>query len=146
MRTGLTFRELIVDHAVQNVRARLQPENFVGKIDRAGLRRRECGYIDLHYAPSLSAPAASTGAASAATAPPARRNAPGVGTPSGNLPFTASRTRTQPPLEPGTAPLTMIRPRSTSVRTTSRFWVVMRSAPMCPAIFLPLNTLPGSCR
>ena len=51
---------------------------------------------------------------------------------------------TQPPFEPGTAPLTMIRPRSLSVRTTCRFWVVTRTAPMWPAIFLPLNTLPGS--
>ena len=58
--------------------------------------------------------------------------------------LTASLIVTQPPLEPGTAPLTMIRPRSLSVRTTCRFWVVTRTAPMWPAIFLPLNTLPGS--
>ena len=38
----------------------------------------------------------------------------------------------------------MIRPRSTSVRTTCRFCVVTLAAPMWPAIFLPLNTLPGS--
>ena len=58
--------------------------------------------------------------------------------------LTASLIVTQPPFEPGTAPLTMIRPRSASVRTTCRFWVVTRTAPMWPAIFLPLNTLPGS--
>ena len=50
----------------------------------------------------------------------------------------------QPPLEPGTEPLTMIRPRSLSVLTTCRFCVVTRTEPRWPAIFLPLNTLPGS--
>ena len=49
-----------------------------------------------------------------------------------------------PPSEPGTAPRTRIRPRSTSTFTTCRFCVVTRTAPMWPAIFLPLNTLPGS--
>ena len=44
--------------------------------------------------------------------------------------FTASLTVTQPPLEPGTAPLIMIKPRATSVLTTSRFCVVTRAAPM----------------
>ena len=58
--------------------------------------------------------------------------------------LTASLIVTQPPLEPGTAPFTMISPRSASVRTTCRFCVVTRTAPMWPAIFLPLNTLPGS--
>ena len=49
---------------------------------------------------------------------------------SGSFFFTASLTVTQPPLEPGTAPLIMIRPRSASVLTTSRFCVVTRAAPM----------------
>src|SRR5690606_17488219 len=60
--------------------------------------------------------------------------------------LTASRIMIQPPLAPGTEPCTMMRPRSTSVRTTLRFCVVTRSAPRWPAIFLPLNTLPGSWR
>jgi len=58
--------------------------------------------------------------------------------------FTASRTAIQPPLEPGTAPSTRIRPRSTSVWTTRRLSVVMRSTPMWPGIFLFLKVLPGS--
>ena len=58
--------------------------------------------------------------------------------------FTASLIVTQPPLEPGTAPRTMMSPRSLSVRITCRFCVVMRAEPMWPDIFLPLNTLPGS--
>ena len=68
----------------------------------------------------------------------------GSGAASGSGFLAASLIDTQPPLAPGTAPLTMISPRSTSVRTTCRFCVVTRAAPMCPAIFLPLNTLPGS--
>jgi hypothetical protein len=43
--------------------------------------------------------------------------------------FTASRTMTKPPLEPGTAPATMINPRSTSTFATSMFCVVTRSTP-----------------
>ena len=35
--------------------------------------------------------------------------------------LTASRTMTQPPFDPGTAPLIMMRPRSTSTLATSRF-------------------------
>ena len=50
----------------------------------------------------------------------------------------------QPPLEPGTAPSTRIRPRSTSVCTTRRLSVVMRSTPIWPGIFLFLKVLPGS--
>src|SRR3546814_3783936 len=63
---------------------------------------------------------------------------------SGSLPLTASRISTQPPSDPGTAPRTRIRPRSTSVDTTIRFWVVTRTSPMWPAIFLPFHTRPGS--
>ena len=60
--------------------------------------------------------------------------------------FTASLTSSQAFLAPGTEPFTKIRPRSASVRTTSRFcWVRWRS-PMWPAIFLFLNTRPGSWR
>ena len=58
----------------------------------------------------------------------------------------ASWTVSQLPLWPGTEPLTNSRPRIGSVRTISRFcWVRLR-APMCPAIFLFLNTRPGSWR
>src|SRR3546814_11071649 len=63
---------------------------------------------------------------------------------SSDLPLTASRISTQPPSDPGTAPRTRIRPRSTSVDTTIRFWVVTRTSPMWPALFLPFHTRPGS--
>src|SRR5690606_7435819 len=61
-------------------------------------------------------------------------------------PLLAGRTITSPPGAPGTAPLMAIRPRSASTRTTSRFCVVWRTAPMWPAIFLPGYTRPGVCR
>src|SRR5690606_3787101 len=61
-------------------------------------------------------------------------------------PLLAGRTITSPPGAPGTAPLTAIRPRSASTRTTSRFCVLWRTAPMWPAIFLPGNTRPGLWR
>ncbi len=57
--------------------------------------------------------------------------------------WSAGRTITVPPAAPGTAPLISSRLRSISTRTTSRFCVVTRSSPMCPDIFLPLNTRPG---
>ena len=47
------------------------------------------------------------------------------------------------PWLPGTAPCIMIRPRSASVLTTSRFCTVTRWSPIWPAIFLPLKVLPG---
>src|SRR5205814_4545617 len=48
------------------------------------------------------------------------------------LAFTALRTRTRPPLGPGTAPFTSSRLRSASACTTSRLSVVTFSAPMRP--------------
>ena len=42
--------------------------------------------------------------------------------------LTAPRTRTVPPLGPGTAPLMSSRPRSASIAWTVRFWVVWRDA------------------
>src|SRR5690606_20555491 len=53
-------------------------------------------------------------------------------------------TMTSCPLGPGIDPLTSSRLRSVSMRTTSRFCWVAGLAPMCPAIFLPGNTRPGS--
>src|SRR5581483_4378501 len=137
VRACLALRQLVADHALQDVGARLQPEDIVGQADRAALFAVEAGYLAVHH----SAPFASAGCA-----PAPFLNAPGVGTPSGSFRLTASRTKIQPPLAPGTEPSTMIRPRSTSVFTTLRFCVVTRSSPIWPAIFLPLKTLPGSCR
>ena len=59
--------------------------------------------------------------------------------------FAASRMSRKPPSQPGTPPFTMIRPRSGSVATTLRFWVVTPwRRPGVPAIFLPLRTAPGA--
>ena len=56
--------------------------------------------------------------------------AAGFGAFSGAGALTASRTRIQEPLAPGTAPRIRIRPRSASVRTTRRFCVVTRTWPI----------------
>src|SRR5262249_34957848 len=133
VRAGAPLGELIAHHAVDEVRARLQAENRFRELDGTGLGGRERGDIRFHHACSF-----------AALASPAALKAPGRGASLCGCFRTASRTSTQPPLEPGTAPRTMSRPRSTSVLTTTRFCVVTRSSPMWPAIFLPLNTLPGS--
>src|SRR6185369_13954597 len=61
------------------------------------------------------------------------------------LAFTAGRTVTKPPLEPGTAPLISSSWRASSIRMTSRFWVVTVSSPRWPVMRLPGNTRPGSC-
>src|SRR5665647_3226472 len=58
-------------------------------------------------------------------------------------PLAAVRTRTMPPRGPGTAPLISSRPLSASTAWIVRFWVVWRTPPMRPAIFMPLNTRPG---
>src|SRR5690606_40471852 len=50
--------------------------------------------------------------------------------------LTAGRTTTRAPRWPGTAPLTRIRLRSASTRTTSRFCTVQRTLPRCPAMRL----------
>ena len=55
----------------------------------------------------------------------------------------ALRRMTSVPRGPGTAPLTRIRPFSASTEWTVRFWVVIVSLPIRPAIRMPLNTRPG---
>ena len=57
--------------------------------------------------------------------------------------FVADLTTTLPVAAPGTAPLTRIRFRSGSTRTTSRLSAVRRTLPRWPDIFLPLKTRPG---
>ena len=49
-----------------------------------------------------------------------------------------------PPLGPGIAPLTAIMFSSGSTLTTSMFWIVTCSAPMCPAPIFPLKIRDGS--
>ena len=55
----------------------------------------------------------------------------------------ALRRTTTVPRGPGTAPLTRIRPFSASTECTVRFWVVIVSLPIRPAIRMPLKTRPG---
>src|SRR5699024_53894 len=57
--------------------------------------------------------------------------------------FTAERTRTTPPLGPGTAPLMSRKLFSLSTAWIVRFWVVCLTAPIRPAMRIPLNTRPG---
>src|SRR6185295_13289191 len=59
--------------------------------------------------------------------------------------LTAGRTTTWPFFAPGTAPRTSSSWRASSMRTMSRFWVVLVTLPSWPDIFLPGNTRPGSC-
>src|SRR5262249_243297 len=109
----------------------------------------EAGYGNLHHVLSplvASGEAAFVSPAAGASAAFASRKAPGRGASFGRLRLTASRIWIQPPFTPGTAPSTRISPFSTSVRTTRRFWVVTRSTPIWPAIFLFLKVLPGSWR
>src|SRR5262245_56394816 len=141
MRARHALQQLIAHHAMDQVGARLQPEDGVAELDLAGAAGIRCLHRSLHgYCPPPAA------GASAAAPPPALRNEPGLGAFSGRARLTASRTNTQLPLLPGTAPRTRISPLSLSVSTTSRFCVVTCTLPMWPAIFLPLNTLPGSWR
>jgi len=56
----------------------------------------------------------------------------------------ASRMYTTPFEGPGTGPLTKTNPRSRSTLTTWTLGVVTFLAPICPAIFFPGKTLPGS--
>ncbi len=112
----LLLGELPAHHAGENVLARLEAENRVGQGDLAGVLALEGLDVEFHYsAPSLRCCCV---------------DAAGRGAFSGMPDLTASRTMIQEPLEPGTAPLTRIRPRSSSVETTSRFWVVTRVWPM----------------
>src|SRR5690606_32904031 len=150
-RAGLTTRELPAHTALDDVLARLEAEDCVGKLERTGLaavKRGDC-YLHGPHAPSVgvaaSGVATSAGAAASvgASALSGRRNLPGFGASSGSFFFTASRTVIHPPFAPGTAPSTKMRPRSGSVRTTRRFRVVTRSTPRCPGIFLFLKVFPG---
>src|SRR5712692_2681182 len=70
-----------------------------------------------------------------------------VGFPDGPLTFTGLvevRTRTRAPFAPGTPPLTRMRFRSGSTRTTLYARAVTRSLPIWPDIFRPLKTRAAS--
>src|SRR5262249_13930398 len=145
MGAGHALQELVAHHALNEVGARLKPIDGIAGLHLARALGIQCLDGGLHG--FSSAPPSSAGASNFGCAAPAGlRKAPGTGASLGSTRFTASRTSTQPPLAPGTAPRMSKRPRSLSVSTTSRFCVVTRTSPMWPAIFLPLNTLPGSWR
>src|SRR5712671_3591054 len=140
---GAALGELPDDAALDEVLARLQPEDRIRQVDRALLFAVKSRDLEFH----AHAPCAGDGPTpvwSASTAPPATRNLPGCGASFGRAFLTAPRPVIQPPLAPGTAPSTRIRPRSTSVCTTLRLSVVTRSTPIWPGIFLFLNVRPGS--
>src|ERR1019366_2166528 len=118
---------LVADHALQDVDPRLQRKDVVWQLDRTAGIASQGGDLHFHHAPSFIS------AAAGAMAVLGARNLPGMGRPSGMERLTASRTRIQPPFEPGTAPLTNSRPRSTSVLTILRLSVVTRISPRCPA-------------
>src|SRR5438105_13346447 len=121
VRARAPLRQLPDHHAVHEISAGLETENSVIEIDLARLRGIECHNFGFHDC--------------ASAVPSAFFTEPGTGTSlCGRL--TASRTMTQPPLAPGTAPRSMMRPRSTSTFATSTFCVVPRPTPYCPLIFL----------
>src|SRR5262249_22561963 len=110
MRAGHALQHLIAHHAMDEVGTRLQAENLVVEIALArtrGVQRLDGGLHDFCSALAVSARAS------------ALRKEPGLGASPGSGRLTASRTSTQPPLLPGTAPRTRTRPRSLSVCTTS---------------------------
>src|SRR5262249_27793552 len=143
MRAGHALQELIAHHAVDQILARLQSEDGIAEFHLAGALGIE--RLDGRFHGFCSAGSAAPGGVPA-WAPSALRNDPGFGASLGSPRLTASRTNTQPPWVPGTAPRTSTSPRSLSVSTTSRLSVVTRTLPIWPAIFLPLKTLPGSWR
>ena len=53
-------------------------------------------------------------------------------------------TFTKEPIDPGTAPFIKSKLSSKSIFSISRFWTVVFLSPIWPAIFFPLNTLPGN--
>src|SRR5581483_1118232 len=114
VRAGARGRELRGDDLVHDGDVRLDAEQRVGDVDRAGIVAGRLLHRDgrHHCAPAFAR-------------------------------FTASRTNTRPPVGPGTEPRTSRRPRSASPSTTCRLSVVTRSWPYCPAIRVPLNTRAG---
>src|SRR5712671_413811 len=116
MRSRTPLGELPDDNALDQIGPRLKTEDVIFQIDFARIGGIERQHLGFHDAPS------------AAAAFSAFFTEPGSGTSLCGR-FTASRTITHPPLEPGTAPRTMMRPRSTSTFATSTFCVVMRSTP-----------------
>src|SRR5690606_18784816 len=117
----LALRQLPAHDALQDIFARLEAEDLFREFHLAGILAGKRCDLEIHY----SAP--SVAGASFLAAP--ARIAAGFGAFAGSVAFTASRTKIQAPLEPGTAPRIRIRPRLMSVDTTSTFCVVTRVSP-----------------
>src|SRR5690606_604721 len=124
--------------AVQDVGTRLDTEHFVIELDVRALALAVEGLnLDLHVQPSWPSVASGASATSAGVSAGAASlllatclRPAGNGASAGRSIFTLSLTNNQPPFEPGTEPLTKIRPRSTSVPTISRFCWVRFLSPM----------------
>ena len=99
VRAGLALGELPAHHALDQVLARLETEDLVGELDRAGRVAVEGGDIELHHA--LSSTFASRPLPAAQRSSPAARNLPGFGASFGSARLTASRTKIQPPFDAG---------------------------------------------
>src|SRR3569623_503012 len=128
---GAALFELPGDDTVQDVGARIEAEHLVVELDVRGLRLGVEGVnLDLHVQPSW--PSAASGASTVSAGVSAGAlllfaaafRPAGYGASAWRAPFTASLTISQPPFEPGTAPFTKIRPRSTTEPTNSRFCCV----------------------
>src|SRR5210317_557914 len=162
------FGKLPLHHTRNNIGARCDPKDCIGKRNVASGLVVDCFHINLHDPYSFSASASAAAGASATTSPDGAASTAdssaatssagasslagarsdsrpaGNGASSGRATLMASLIKTQPFFGPGTAPQSRTTPSSLSTATTSIFCVVLRAAPMWPAIFLPLNTLPGS--
>src|SRR5690606_26384572 len=130
VRALLLLGKLPAYDALQDILARIQSEDRFAELQLAGFLAGEGRDLEIH----CHAPSAVVSALASALA----RIAAGFGASFGKSALAASRTRIHAPLVPGTAPRMRIRPRSMSVDTISTFCVVTRTAPIWPAIFLPL--------
>src|SRR5436190_22391923 len=95
VRALLALGQLPAHEALQEVLARVEPEDRLGELHLTGICAGERRDLDVHYSAPFSAAASFFLAA---------RTAAGIGAPAGSATLAASRTRIHEPLEPGTAP------------------------------------------
>src|SRR6059058_4637735 len=126
------------DHLVHQRFVELAPEDRIGRVHRAGAATTIADHFELHGRPQLFFAGAAAGLASGLGAD---FGAAGLACcTTGFQIFTAGRTRTSRPFEPGTEPLTSNSCRSASTRTTTRLEMVRRLSPSWPGMRLPGNT------
>src|SRR6185437_5382698 len=106
VRAGAALGELPDDDALDEIGARFQTEDRIAQFDFA--RRFRIPIEDFRFHDVASADCSGAGAFSRFVTDA------GIGISFGAARLAASRTITQPPLLPGTAPRIMMRPRSTS--------------------------------